>query len=141
VIKLALGGPGKNADDEAKLAFEMRNIAILNGPNFLPDEQEIRDRVTTLRDRSNYPPGMLRHFDAVLGTGSLLSYAKAVTAPTVVLHGSHDPMLRLRNGRAVAAAITGARFVVIDGMGHDLPKPVWRPLVEALTENFARTTG
>jgi len=26
---------------------------------------------------------------------------------------------------------------VIDGMGHDLPKPVWRPIVETLTENFA----
>jgi pimeloyl-ACP methyl ester carboxylesterase len=141
VIKLALFGPSRAADEDTKLAFEMRNIAILNGPNFLPAENEIRERVTTLRDRSNYPPGMLRHFDAVLGTGSLLSYAKAVTAPTVVLHGSHDPMLRVRNGRAVAAAIPGARFVVIDGMGHDLPKPVWRPIVEALTENFARAAG
>ena len=81
---------------------------------------------------------MLRQFDAVLGTGSLLGYSKAITAPTVVLHGSHDPMLRPRNGRAVAAAIPGARFVVIDGMGHDLPEPVWRPIVEALTENFAQ---
>ena len=43
-----------------------------------------------------------------------------------------------RHGRAVAAAIPGARFVVIDGMGHDLPEPVWRPILEALTENFAR---
>ena len=44
-------------------------------------------------------------------------------------------------GRATAAtwpaAIPGARFVVVDGMGHDLPEPVWRPIVEALTENFA----
>ena len=45
-----------------------------------------------------------------------------------------------RNGRAVAAAIPGARFVVVDGMGHDLPQPVWRPIIEALTENFARTS-
>jgi pimeloyl-ACP methyl ester carboxylesterase len=79
---------------------------------------------------------MRRQFDGVLGTGSLLRYSRAITAPTVVLHGSHDPMLRVRNGRAVAAAIAGARFVVIDGMGHDLPRPVWRPIVEALIENF-----
>jgi pimeloyl-ACP methyl ester carboxylesterase len=81
---------------------------------------------------------MLRQFDAVLGTGSLLGYSKAITAPAVVLHGSHDPMLRPRNGRSVAAAIPGARFVVVDGMGHDLPEPVWRPIIETLTENFAR---
>ena len=118
-------------------AFEVRNVAIINGPNYLPPDDELRDRVTSLASAAPIPRGMLRQFDAVLGTGSLLRYAKAVTAPTVVLHGSDDPMLRVRNGRAVAAAIPGARFVVIDGMGHDLPKPVWRPIVGALTENFA----
>ena len=82
---------------------------------------------------------MLRQFDAILGTGSLLRYTRRITAPTVVIHGSDDPMVRPRNGRAVAAAIPGARFVVVDGMGHDLPEPVWRPIVEALTENFAPT--
>jgi pimeloyl-ACP methyl ester carboxylesterase len=48
-------------------------------------------------------------------------------------------MVRPRNGRAVAAAIPGARFVVIDGMGHDLPQPVWPPIIEVLTEHFARS--
>ena len=134
VIRLAFGGPS----DEDKLAFEVRNVAVFNGPNFLPPEAELRERVRQLAERSSYPPGMLRQFDAVLGTGSLLAYSKAITAPTVVLHGSRDPMVRPRNGRGVAAAIRGARFVVVDGMGHDLPEPVWRPIVETLTENFAR---
>ena len=93
-----------------------------------------------LADRCTYPAGILRQFDAMLGTGSLLGYSKAINAPTVVLHGSADPMVRPRNGRAVAAAIPGARFVVV-GMGHDLPEPVWAPIVEALRENFARATN
>jgi pimeloyl-ACP methyl ester carboxylesterase len=80
---------------------------------------------------------MLRHFDAILGTGSLQRYTRRITAPTVVIHGSKDPMVRPRNGRNVARVIDGARYVVVDGMGHDLPEPVWRPVVEALTENFA----
>lgn len=137
VLRLARGAPGRDATAEEKLEFEVRNVAIINGPNFLPSDDELRDRVRMLAKRCTYPAGMRRQFDAVLGTGSLLRYSRAVTAPTVVLHGSHDPMLRVRNGRAVAAAIAGARFVVIDGMGHDLPRPVWRPIVEALVENFA----
>jgi pimeloyl-ACP methyl ester carboxylesterase len=137
VIKLAFDPPAKDASAEEKLAFEVRNIAVFNGPNFLPSDGELRQRVQQLADRCSYPPGMLRQFDAVLGTGSLLEYSKAITAPTVVLHGSADPMLRPHNGRAVAAAIPGARFVVVDGMGHDLPEPVWRPIIETLTENFA----
>ena len=139
VVKLAFDSPPSHASAEDKLAYEVRNIAVFNGPNFLPPNDELRRRVRQLAERCTYPPGVLRQFDAVLGTGSLLGYSKAIIAPTVVLHGSVDPMVRPRNGRAVAAAIPGARFVVVDGMGHDLPQPVWRPVLETLTENFART--
>ncbi|MFZ1160704.1 alpha/beta fold hydrolase, partial [Mycobacterium sp.] len=92
VIRLAFNSPGDDASDEEKLAFEVRNVAVFNGPNFLPPEAELRRRVQRLAERSSYPPGVLRQFDAVLGTGSLLAYSKEITAPTVVLHGSHDPM-------------------------------------------------
>jgi pimeloyl-ACP methyl ester carboxylesterase len=98
VIKLSFDTPAPEATDEEKLAYEVRNVAVMNGPNYLPPESELRQRVSSLAERSTYPPGMLRQFDAVLGTGSLLTYSKSVTAPTVVLHGSVDPMLRPRNG-------------------------------------------
>jgi hypothetical protein len=45
-------------------------------------------------------------------------------------------MVRPRNGRNLARTIDGARYVVIDGMGHDLPEPVWRPVVETLMEKL-----
>jgi pimeloyl-ACP methyl ester carboxylesterase len=137
VIKLAFDAPARDAPAEDKLATEVRNIAVFNGPNFLPPQDELHRRVEELTARSDYPQGMLRQFDAILGTGSLMRYTRRITAPTVVLHGSEDPMVRPRNGRSVARAIDGARYVVVDGMGHDLPEPVWRPIVEALTENFA----
>ena len=137
VIKLAFGAPAKDASQEERLAFEVRNISIINGPNFLPPVADLRRRVEELTARSHYPQGMLRQFDAILGTGSLLSYTRKITAPTVVVHGTQDPMVRPRNGRALARVIDGARYVVVDGMGHDLPEPVWRPVIEALTENMA----
>jgi pimeloyl-ACP methyl ester carboxylesterase len=136
VIKLAFGAPAKDAPWEDRLAFEVRNISIINGPNFLPPVDQLRGRVEELRARSDYPQGMLRQFDAILGTGNLQRYTRRITAPTVVIHGSEDPMVRPRNGRNVARVIGGATYVVVDGMGHDLPEPVWRPVVEALTENF-----
>ena len=138
VIKLAFDPPAKDAPAEEKLAVEVRNISVINGPNFLPPEPELRRRVEELTARSDYPQGMLRQFDAILGTGSLVRYTRRITAPTVVIHGSEDPMMRPRNGRNLARAIDGARYVVVDGMGHDLPEPVWRPVIEALTENFGR---
>jgi pimeloyl-ACP methyl ester carboxylesterase len=136
VIKLAFDPPAKDASVEDKLAIEVRNISVINGPNFLPPLDQLRRRVEQLTARSDYPQGMLRQFDAILGTGSLMRYTRRITAPTVVIHGSEDPMVRPRNGRNVARAIEGARYIVVDGMGHDLPEPVWRPVVEALTENI-----
>jgi pimeloyl-ACP methyl ester carboxylesterase len=137
VIRLAFGAPARDAPAEDRLAYEVRNIAIINGPNFLPPVDQLRRRVEQLTARSDYPQGMLRQFDAILGTGTLLRFTRRISAPTVVIHGSQDPMVRPRNGRNVARVIDGARYVVVDGMGHDLPEPVWRPVVEALTENMA----
>lgn len=137
VIRLAFDAPGRDAPREAKVATEVRNIAIINGPNFLPTDEQLRHRVESLTARSDYPQGSLRQFDAILGTGSLVRYARRITAPTVIVHGSRDPMVRIRNGRNLARIIDGARFVVVDDMGHDLPAPVWRPVTEALAENFA----
>jgi len=136
VIRLAFAAPAKDAPVEDNLATEVRNISVINGPNFLPPAHQLRRRVEELSARSDYPQGMLRQFDAILGTGSLMRFTQRITAPTVVIHGSEDPMVRPRNGRKVARAIEGARYVVVDGMGHDLPEPVWRPVVEALAENF-----
>ena len=135
VIKLAFDPPGRDAPQAAKVAYEVRNIAVINGPNFLPTDDQLRHRVETLTARSDYKQGGLRQFDAILGTGSLLRFTRRITAPTVVVHGSHDPMMRIRNGRNLARAIDGARFIVVDGMGHDLPSPVWRPVVDAVVEN------
>lgn len=137
VIRLAFDPPARDAPREDKLAFEVRNIAVINGPNFLPTDEQLRSRVENLTARSDYPQGGLRQFDAILGTGSLLRFTRRIEAPTVVIHGSEDPMVRIRNGRNLARIIGGARFVVVDGMGHDLPAPVWRPVVGALAENFA----
>ena len=124
-----------------RLAFEVRHLAVLNGPVFAPPDSELRARVQLLQQRCDYPQGRRRHVDAILGTGSLLKYSRAISAPTVVIHGSADPMLRPSHGRAVAAAIYGARFVLIEDMGHDLPVPVWQPVAEALIENFGRRFG
>src|SRR5450432_2448753 len=50
--------------------------------------------------------------------------------PVLVLHGDQDPILRLSAGRATAKAIDGARLVVLPGVGHDLPAPLWPTIAD-----------
>lgn len=141
VIRLALNPPGRDAPRAARIAFEVHNIKVINGPNFLPTDAELRSRVETLTARSDYPQGMLRQFDAVVGTGSLVRFTRRIVAPTVVVHGSQDPMVRVRNGRSLARLVRGAWFVVVDGMGHDLPRAVWRPVATVVVQNATRLSS
>ena len=78
-----------------------------------------------------------RHFAAVLGSGSLLRYDRQIIAPTLVIHGRADRLMRPFGGRAIARAIKGARLVLIYGMGHDLPEQLWDQIVGELKTNFA----
>ncbi len=69
VIRLAFDPPARDAPTEDKIAHEARNVAVINGPNFLPTDAELRARVRDLTARSDYPQGGLRQFDAILGYG------------------------------------------------------------------------
>ena len=72
-----------------------------------------------------------------MGSGSLLHYDRRINAPTVVIHGKADRLMRPFGGRAIARAIKRARLVLIDGMGHDLPEQLWDRIVGELKTNFA----
>lgn len=65
---------------------------------------------------------------------------REVTAPTLVLHGEDDPVIRTTAARAVARTIRGARLVVLDGVGHDLPPAAWTVVAE-LTRSLVETHG
>ena len=59
--------------------------------------------------------------------------------PTLVIHGAEDPLIAVSGGRATAEAIPGAELVVIEGMGHELPKPLWPTVAERVAALVRRT--
>ena len=58
-----------------------------------------------------------------------------ITAPTLVVHGDLDPVLPLPHGQALRDAIPGATLLILEGAGHDLPKPLWDVFVPALLQH------
>ena len=73
----------------------------------------------------------------MLGSGSLKRYDKQISAPTVVIHGRADKLMRPSGGRAIASAIPNARLVLFDGMAHDLPEALWDDIVGELKTTFS----
>ena len=134
---LAILQKPKDATREAIIDNAVRVSRITGSPGYPAAEERIRAEAIEGYDRSYYPAGVGRHFAAVLGSGSLLRYDRLVSVPTVVIHGKADKLMRPFGGRAIARAITGARLVLFDGMGHDLPRELWDDIVGELKTTFA----
>ncbi|BAV43042.1 alpha/beta fold hydrolase [Mycobacterium ulcerans] len=131
-----LNGPPPGSPREVIIDNVVRVTRITGSPGYQPTEEWIRADAAENYDRSYYPWGIPRQFSAVLGSGSLLGYNRRTVAPTVVIHGRADKLVRPFGGRAVAKAINGARMVEFDGMGHDLPRQLWDQVIGVLTSNF-----
>ena len=55
-----------------------------------------------------------------------------------MIHGSADPLVSPSGGRATARAIAGAKLMMIEGMGHDLPRAVWPQMIDAIASQALR---
>lgn len=130
-------GPPPNSPRDVIVDNAVRVTRIIGSPAYPAPEQRIREEAIEGYERSYFPWGIARHFSAVLASGSLVRYDRQITAPTVVIHGLADKLMRPSGGRAVARAIRGARFVTFEGMGHELPEQLWDPVIGELTRTFA----
>ncbi|KAA0118484.1 alpha/beta fold hydrolase [Mycolicibacterium sp. P9-22] len=119
------------------IANSIRLTRIIGSPGFPVAEDKARADALESYERSYYPAGVGRQFAAILGSGSLLRYNRQTSAPTVVIHGKADKLMRPSGGRAIARAIPGARLVLFDGMGHELPEPLWDDIIGELKSNFS----
>ncbi|MFH8336604.1 alpha/beta fold hydrolase [Streptomyces sp. AM6-12] len=117
-------------------------LAHIGSRVFPPDEARERAWAGAVwqrgRDQRAHQ-GVARQIGAIQASGDRTAELRRITAPTVVVHGTRDPMVHSSGGRA-AAAIPGARHVEITGMGHHLAPGVLDRLV-ALTTDLARAHG
>ena len=111
---------------------------VIGSPGFRFDEQRVRSLAEQSFDRCHYPAGVARQLLAVMASADRTAALASVRVPTVVIHGRDDPLVRLPAGEATARAIPGAELIVIDGMGHDLPREVWPRVVDAIERNARR---
>lgn len=133
-----LTGPPPGSSRDAVVDNVVRVTKITGSPRYRLPEHQVRAEAAESYNRCFYPLGVGRHFSAILASGSLLHYDQRIVAPTVVIHGRADKLVRVSSGRAVARAITDARLVLFDGMGHDLPHQLWDRVVSVLMSNFAK---
>ncbi|ALG83629.1 alpha/beta fold hydrolase [Gordonia phthalatica] len=126
-----------HATREELIEVALERGAVIGSRSYPAAADVARAHAAEYFDRSHYPAGFARQFAAILGTGSLVRFDQRILAPTLVMHGSEDRLMRLTGAKAVAKSVPGARLTVIDGMAHDLPRVLWDEIIGELTQHFA----
>jgi pimeloyl-ACP methyl ester carboxylesterase len=123
----------KERDGAIEQAVSLQRM--IAGSGFPFDEERARRVAARSYDRSFYPVGVARHIAAVMASGNRAPLLASVKAPTLVIHGDADPLVPIEGGRDTAQAIPGAELLVIEGMGHEMPPPVWPRIIDAISEH------
>lgn len=110
---------GATLEDVIPIGFRVSRA--IGSPAYPAPEDQLRTRIERDFRRSFYPEGAARQISAIVDDGDRRKRLKSVTTPTLVIHGTDDPLVPVEGGRDTAGAIAGAKLLEIDGMGHDLP--------------------
>jgi pimeloyl-ACP methyl ester carboxylesterase len=108
---------------------------ILRVGRFPEDEARDRSRAERCFSRGLNPAGVGRQLRAILASGNRKERLRNVKAPTLVIHGTVDPLVHPMGGKDTAASIPGANLLMIDGMGHAIPLPMWPQIIGAIVSH------
>jgi pimeloyl-ACP methyl ester carboxylesterase len=133
----ALLSPAASSRQEA-IDRTVSIFRVIGSPGFELDEAELRERAGLAYDRANDPAGVARQLLAIVASGDRTPRLRTIDVPTLVIHGADDPLVSASGGRATAAAIPGAELVILDGMGHDLPRVLWPDMTTRIGELVSR---
>lgn len=122
----------ENAADEWVDIFK-----LVAGPHW--EEEELQRMAKTSIARSFNPDGTARQLAAIDASPDRTADLAEVTIPTLVIHGLADPLVQPSGGLATAKAVANSRLLMFPDMGHDLPRPRWQEMVDAIVSNAARS--
>ncbi len=132
---LAMPAEPDSSDPAAVVEYVVAGARVYAGGSPYFDDAAIRALVECDAARArSYASTLVNHY-AIEFDGPARGGFGDIAAPTLVVHGDHDPLLPLPHGEALRDAIPGAELLVLEGAGHDLPRPVWDDFVSALVRH------
>jgi pimeloyl-ACP methyl ester carboxylesterase len=130
----ALAGIAREPVDEFELAIESDVAArrIWASPSWF-DEDDARAYFRRAHERSFTPGASLRQLVAIASSPDREPRLRELAVPTLVIHGTLDPLVTPDGGARTAEVVPGAELLMVEGMAHDLPVQVWQQVISAIT--------
>ena len=138
LLPMILAPAGRTRD--SYIVRAIRSAEALGSPAYPPDREAALARANETWDRGWSAGGVARHMLATITQPDRTKRLSEIDVPVTVIHGTNDPLVHRSGGRATARAITGAEHIEIEGMGHDLPPPLYDTLIDAIAKTAARAT-
>lgn len=136
-MRVLLKRPAKRGDVEGavqRLYVLLKTIGSVTQP---ADPAYLRSLCEQHVRRSYQPQGMARQLVAIAAADDRTAVVRGITRPTLVIHGAEDPLLPPGCGQETARVIPGARFELVQGMGHDFPLPLVPQLADLIASHCA----
>ncbi len=134
---LATAPPSERA---ANIEASVARAAVFSSPRYY-DPAEQRAKAAVFYDRAFYPEGAARQMAAIRATPDRSAGLRALRLPTLVIHGRQDTLILPKGGERTAEIIPGANLLLLHDMGHDLPRPLWPIVVDAIVSHTAHAIG
>lgn len=137
-VRLALmSRPADPRNTDSIVDHFVRLYGVIGSPGYPAPPQLLRERITASVRRSYRPAATVRQLAAIMADGDRTPLLARIAAPTQVIHGAADPLVPVACGRELARLIPGSGLDVVEGMGHDLPQPLW----VRFADSVARVAG
>ena len=123
--------------DEERIDRAVEQWRTLAGTMAAFDENDVHELERRILARAKNIDAANNHQLAIASSPDRTDDLPKITAPTLVIHGTQDPILPYPHGEATAKAIAGAKLLPIEGMGHEIPAPAIPILVGAILDHPA----
>ncbi len=124
------------SDADSVIEYLVDYSRVLAGRERTFDEAAARDLIRRDVARARDFAALQNH-DRIPDDGLRSGPLSSIAAPTLVIHGTADPMFPIGHGEALAEKIPGARLLPLEGAGHGVERADWETDVGAILEHTA----
>jgi pimeloyl-ACP methyl ester carboxylesterase len=122
------------ADSDAYATNMLETRRIIGSTGFPLDEEQVRAFAQRAYARGHHPAGAARQSAAIFFSEPRGEALSGLDVPALVIHGDADPLVPIEGGLDTHACIPDCELLVITGMGHDLPRGAWPPIIDAISK-------
>lgn len=129
---LTRSAPNPLEDEAGFLAHSLAFARRIASPGYPFDEEAHRSLILEETRRAYDPTSFGRQIAAIAAAGDLRPLLAKITVPSLIVHGVDDALIPAACGRDTASSIRGSEFMLIDGMGHDLPSSLYQTVADGI---------